>query len=320
MNTSQKIKIGTRGSPLALAQAHLVRELLLCQTPDKEGGIEIVPIRTTGDVLTDRPLSEAGGKGLFTRELDHAIQEQRIDLAVHSMKDVPTTLAENTVIPCILPREDPRDAFICLTAHSLEHLEPGSVVGTASLRRQAQILARYPHLQVRMLRGNVETRLRRLEDGNIDATLLALAGLKRLGLEHRVTSILDTDTMLPAVAQGAIGIACHSSRTDIYDRLASLNDVKTHIAVTCERAFLARLDGSCRTPIAGLATLSTDEDTITLRGLHTRSHNLTACPPELVEGSLSGPASDPQTLGCRLADRLLEISSRNPGLTISNKR
>ena len=284
----------------------------------KKVRIDIVPIRTTGDMLTDRPLSEAGGKGLFTRELDHAVQEHRIDLAVHSMKDVPTSLAEGIAIPCILPREDPRDAFICLTAHSLQQLEPGSVVGTASLRRQAQILARYPRLQVHILRGNVETRLRRLEEGNVDATLLALAGLKRLGLEDRVTSILDTETMLPAVAQGAIGITCHSSRADICDWLTPLNDTTTHTAVTCERAFLARLDGSCRTPIAGLATLSTHEGTITLRGLRTRSYDITTSPPNSSKALCRAPRlmhkhSAIALLKAFWAENLLEELRHNPG-------
>lgn len=313
MNTSQKIKIGTRGSPLALAQAHLVRDLLCQQDPDRRSMAEIIPIRTTGDILTDCPLSEAGGKGLFTRELDDAVQQHAIDLAVHSMKDVPTVLAQDVALPCILPREDPRDAFICLTAQNFEQLTPGSVVGTASLRRQAQVLARYPHLQVRMLRGNVETRLRRLQEGAVDATLLALAGLKRLGLADRATSILDTDVMLPAVAQGAIGITCHSRRADMHELLTPLNDAKTHTTITCERAFLARLDGSCRTPIAGLATLSADGGTVTLRGLRAQSYDDVSCHPQLIESYLSGPAHNPEALGCRLAEHLLEILESNPG-------
>lgn len=249
------IRIGTRGSPLALAQAAEVRAALLAAhgelAPER---LEVVVIRTSGDKVQDRTLADIGGKGLFTKEIDEALLDGRIDLAVHSMKDVPTWLAEGLAIPCLLPREDPRDAFISPRAARLDELAAGAVVGSASLRRQAQVLSRRPDLEVRVLRGNVATRLRKLDEGEVDATYLALAGLRRLGREDVVTSIPPLEEMLPAVAQGAIGIACRADDGRLRDLLAPLNDPDTEVCVAAERALLAALDGSCRTPIAGLAT------------------------------------------------------------------
>lgn len=251
----QTLKIGTRGSPLALAQAYLTRDLLQKSFPEltEEGALEIVIIKTTGDKILNQPLADIGGKGLFTKEIDEALLDGRIDIAVHSMKDVPTYLPPGTILPCNLPREDVRDVFISAKYKNLSELPEGAVVGSASLRRQAQLLAKYPTLQVINFRGNVQTRLRKLQEGACDATLLALAGLKRLGLEDKVTSVLSTEEMLPAVAQGAIGIACREGDPASQRALAALNHEETRLAVVAERAFLAALDGSCRTPIAGWA-------------------------------------------------------------------
>ncbi|CAN6271576.1 unnamed protein product [Urochloa humidicola] len=207
------IRIGTRGSQLALAQAYETRDKLKAAHSElaEEGAIEIVIIRTTGDIVLDKPLADIGGKGLFTKEIDEALLNGTIDIAVHSMKDVPTYLPNGTILPCNLPREDVRDVFISLTANSLAELPAGSLIGSASLRRQSQILYKYPSLKVVNFRGNVQTRLKKLEEGEVHATLLALAGLKRLNLVDNVTSLLSVDEMLPAVAQGAIGIACRSN-------------------------------------------------------------------------------------------------------------
>ncbi|KAH0990758.1 hypothetical protein GBA52_002241 [Prunus armeniaca] len=248
-------------SPLALAQAHETRDKLMASHPDlaEEGAIQIVIIKTTGDKILSQPLADIGGKGLFTKEIDEALINGEIDIAVHSMKDVPTYLPDKTILPCNLPREDVRDAFISLTASSLADLPAGSTIGTASLRRKSQILNRYPSLNVlENFRGNVQTRLRKLNEKVVQATLLALAGLKRLDMTENVTSILSLDEMLPAVAQGAIGIACRSNDDKMANYIASLNHEETRLAVACERAFLLTLDGSCRTPIAGYA--SRDED------------------------------------------------------------
>ena len=250
-----KLRIGTRGSPLALWQAHEVRRLLCAAHGLAEEAIAIVVIKTSGDRIQDRPLSEVGGKGLFTKEIEEALLERSIDLAVHSMKDVATVLPEGLVIPCLLPREDPRDALISPKARSLAELPPGAVVGTSSLRRQSQVRQVRPDLKVVSLRGNVETRLRKIADGHADATLLALAGLKRLGLEAHVAAALSVDEMLPAIAQGAIGIEVRSDDDGTARLLEPLHHADTGMRVAAERAFLARLDGSCRTPIAGLAEL-----------------------------------------------------------------
>eukprot|EP00873_Tetraselmis_striata_P006535 jgi/Tetstr1/426799/TSEL_017014.t1 len=259
--------IGTRGSPLALAQAYLTRDLLKSNFPElaEEGALEIKIIKTTGDKILNQPLADIGGKGLFTKEIDEALLDGRVDIAVHSMKDVPTYLPEGTVLPCNLPREDTRDAFISAKYKSLAELPEGAIVGSAALRRQCQLLAKYPHLKIVNFRGNVQTRLRKLEEGVVDATLLALAGLKRLGLTEHITTILEEDEMLPAVAQGAIGIACRTGDDASAKFLAGLNHEPTRLAVVCERAFLMALDGSCRTPIAGHATI--EGDTMSFAGL-----------------------------------------------------
>jgi hydroxymethylbilane synthase len=259
-----KIRIGTRGSPLALAQARLVQRMITETNKLGEDACELVVIKTTGDRIVDRPLAEAGGKGLFTKELEEALYANSIDLAVHSMKDVPTVLPDGLVIGPILKREDPRDAFISVKHTTLDSVPAGASVGTSSLRRQAQLLHRRPDLEVVPFRGNVETRLRKLDEGIADATFLACAGLNRLGLARHIKMPIDTEIMLPAVAQGAIGIELRGEDTGTAERIAPLNDAVSALCVTAERAFLAKLDGSCRTPIAGLAELL--EGTLHFRG------------------------------------------------------
>ena len=260
-------RIGTRGSPLALAQAQEVRQRLIAAHPELAGErrLEIVVITTTGDRDRSRPLSEIGGKGLFTKEIEEALIDGRIDLAVHSMKDVPTWLPEGLEISTILPREDARDALFSTAGDSLASLPAGARVGTVSLRRQAQILAARPDLKVAPIRGNVDTRLRKLAEGEVDATLLAVAGLRRLGQAERITAALAPEEMLPAVAQGAIGLEVRSADDAAKALLAPLNDADSTVRVGAERACLEVLDGSCRTPIAAYAELNGGR--LRLRGL-----------------------------------------------------
>ena len=252
---SDILKIGTRGSPLALAQAHETRRLLAAASGRDEARFEIVVIRTSGDMIQDRALAEAGGKGLFTKEIDTAMLKGEIDIAVHSSKDLPTLLPPGIFVAGYLPREDVRDALISARSTTLAGLPRAGTLGTASLRRQAQVKRLRPDLQVGLLRGNVETRLGKAERGEIDATLLAFAGLKRLGLAHRATALLDIEEFLPAVGQGAIGITARPDDRRALERLAPILDAATAHALGAERAFLAVLDGSCRTPIAGHARL-----------------------------------------------------------------
>jgi len=262
------IRLGTRGSALALAQAQEVRERLARAHGElaAEGAVEIVVIKTTGDRVQDRTLAEIGGKGLFTKEIEEALLDGRIDAAVHSMKDVPTWLPDGLTLAAILPREDPRDALFARRGDTLAGLPAGSVVGTASLRRQAQVLLLRPDLEVVPLRGNVQTRLRKLNEGQVDATLLAVAGLRRLGMAERVTALLSPDEMLPAVAQGAIGLEIRADDTATRECVAALDDPRSARRVAAERACLAVLDGSCRTPIAALAEFE-DDGTLRLRAL-----------------------------------------------------
>ncbi|MEQ1653668.1 MAG: hydroxymethylbilane synthase [Hyphomicrobium sp.] len=250
------IRIGTRGSPLAMAQAHEVRDRIAKAHGLAQEAISITVIKTMGDQVLDRPLSEIGGKGLFTKEIEDALLANEIDVAVHSMKDMQTALPDGLSIGAVLPREDVRDAFISLKYASIADLPKGTTVGTSSLRRQAQLLNARPDLDVIGFRGNVQTRLKKLQEGVADATFLAVAGLKRLGLADRITSAIPLEQMLPAVAQGAIGLEIRSGDEKSADMIAPLNDAATALAVTAERAFLARLEGSCRTPIAGHAHLS----------------------------------------------------------------
>lgn len=252
----RSIRIGTRGSPLALAQAQETRARLLGAHPGLSAAqVEIQIIRTTGDRVQDRPLSEIGGKGLFTKEIEEALLAKQIDLAVHSMKDMPTQLPGGLAIICLLPREDPRDVLISSKAAFLGELPLGATVGTSSLRRQALVLRARPDLRVVAFRGNVDTRLAKLDAGDVDATLLALAGLRRLGMEGVTASPVSVEEMLPAVAQGAIGIEARVDDARIAGLLRPLNHLPTEYCVNAERAFLAALDGSCRTPLAALAEM-----------------------------------------------------------------
>ena len=299
---TQSIRLGTRGSPLALAQARLVRAALAAAHGWSEDAIEIVTIRTSGDRIQDRPLSEAGGKGLFTKEIEEALLAGAIDLAVHSAKDMPTVLPEGLMLAACLPREDVRDAFISRKAASLRELPQGAVVGTASLRRQAQVKRLRPDVSTVVLRGNVETRLRKLDAGEVDATLLALAGLKRLGLADKATALLDVDEFLPAVGQGAVTIEARVDDARTRELLAKIDHADTSVALDCERAFLAVLDGSCRTPIAGHAVLN--GDALRFRGMILRPDG-----SEAFETARSGSRKDAVALG---ADAGAELKARAP--------
>lgn len=300
-SNSSLLRIGTRGSPLALAQAEDVRARLAVAHGLDPVAIEICVIRTSGDVIQDRPLAEVGGKGLFTKEIEQALFERKVDLAVHSAKDMETVLPAGLVAPAFLRREDVRDAFISRKAATLADLPAGAVIGTASLRRQAIVRRLRGDLRVISLRGNVQTRLRKLDAGEVDATLLALAGLKRLGLTAVATSIFSVDEFLPAVGQGAIAIETRADDARTRDLVAPINDADTMTAITAERAFLAALDGSCRTPIAGHARIAAD-GMLMLRGLIVTPDGGTAH-----ETNRSGPASEAAALG---ADAGAELKRR----------
>lgn len=282
-----KLRIGTRGSPLALYQANTVRDRLAAANPDAPVP-EIVPIRTTGDAVTDRPLAELGGKGLFTKEIDRAQLDGEIDIAVHSAKDMETWLADGIAIGAALEREDPRDALI--GAGSIASIPEGGRVGTASLRRRAQLLALRPDLETVLFRGNVETRLRKVRDGEADATLLAYAGLRRLGRGEAADAVLDEDEMLPAAGQGIIAITHRSADDRAGSALEAISDASAMLCLRAERAMLDALDGTCHTPLAGLARLDGDEMRLT---------GLAAWPDgrDLVRLSDVGPASAPEALG-----------------------
>lgn len=293
------LRIGTRGSPMAVFQANHVRDRLLAVHSGLEA--EVVIIQTTGDKVQDRTLAEIGGKGLFTKEIEQGLFDGSIDIAVHSMKDVETVLPDGLVIATLLPRDDPRDAFISHKADSLAALPAGSVVGTASMRRQAQIRMVRPDLRVQPIRGNAGTRLRKLEEGEADATLLAIAGLRRIGKEDVAACILEPEEMLPAVAQGAIGVEAHNDNTAVLDLLAVLHDADTAYCIGAERALLAALDGSCRTPIAALAEIE--------GGLELVMRALIASPDGTESHTVSrrGPLSDATAMG---ADAGRELRAR----------
>lgn len=266
--TAPRIRLGTRGSPLALAQATEVRRRLIAAHPElaEEEAVKVIEIKTTGDRVTDRPLAEVGGKGLFTKEIEGALAAGEIDAAVHSMKDVPTWLPDGLELAAYLPREDVRDAFFSPHADSVAALPEGARVGSASLRRQAQLLLIRPDLKVGLIRGNVETRLRKLEAGEVDATLLAVAGLNRLGRSAAIQTRLSTEEMLPAVGQGAVGLEVRANDEQTYKYVRALNDPWTEARVSAERACLEVLEGSCRTPIAALAEVA-EGDRLRFRAL-----------------------------------------------------
>lgn len=294
----RRFRIGTRGSKLALVQAHMVAgHVAKALGLAPEVACEIVIFKTQGDIVLDRNLSEIGGKGLFTAEIEEALHNGGIDLAVHSMKDMPTVLPDGLLIDCILEREDPRDAFLSTKGASLAELPRNAVVGTSSLRRGAQVLAKRPDVTIVSFRGNVQTRLKKLADGVADATMLAMAGLSRMNLLDQVTAPLSPEEMLPAVAQGAIGVERRADDEEAAKILATFNHAESALRVSAERALLAVLDGSCRTPIAALAEISGKR--MSLRGMI-----LTPDGKEVLETSRDGLASDAVAMGIDAGNEL----------------
>lgn len=297
-NPAQPFKIGTRGSPLALWQAHETRRSLMAAFDLPEAAFEIVVIKVLGDQILDKALKDIGGKGLFTREIEEALLDGGIDVAVHSMKDMPTLQPEGLVLDCYLPREDVRDGFVSPSVPALMDLPLGAVVGSSSLRRRAQLAHRRPDLRLVEFRGNVQTRMKKLQDGVAVATFLAMAGLNRLGMAHMARAAISVDEMLPAVAQGAIGIERRIADKRAEHMLAAIHHTPTGQRLRAERAFLLRLDGSCETPIAGLAVL--DGDQVWLRGEILRPDG-----SKVITGQLRGAVADGAGLGTDLAAELL---------------
>lgn len=299
---AQPLKIGTRGSPLALAQAHETRTRLIAAFGLPEAAFEIVVIKTTGDdaalIAADRPLKEIGNKGLFTKEIEEQLLAGEIDIAVHSMKDMPVLQPEGLVLDCNLPREETADAFVSLRFSAIAELPEGATVGTSSLRRRAQLLHRRPDLSVVEFRGNLQTRLKKLGDGVAEATFLAIAGLNRLGLTDVPRAAIAPEEMLPAIAQGAIGIERRVSDTRTAELLAAIHHAETGQRLAAERAFLAALDGSCETPIAGLATL--DGANLRLRGEILRTDGSQA-----LADDVTGAVEDGPEIGRSMAAKLL---------------
>lgn len=299
---AQPLRIGTRGSPLALAQAHETRRRLMAAHDLPEQAFQIVVIKVSGDdrtlIAADKPLKEIGNKGLFTREIEEALLAGSIDIAVHSMKDMPTAQPGGLVLDCYLPREDVRDAFVSPSVESLADLPAGAVVGSSSLRRRAQLANRFPDLRLVEFRGNVQTRLQKLQDGVATATFLAMAGLNRLGLSHVARGAISVEDMLPAVAQGAIGIERRSADARTAALLAPIHDLPTGQRLAAERSFLARLDGSCETPIAGLAVI--EGDALWLRG-----EILAPDGSRAIRGERRGPLAEGAAIGADLAQALL---------------
>ena len=293
------LRIATRGSPMALYQAGLVRDRLRAAHAELagDGAVELVPLRTTGDRVQDRRLAEIGGKGLFTKEIEEALLDRRVDLAVHSLKDVETALPGGLEIACVLRRDDPRDALVSRRGAGLAELPQGARVGTASLRRRAQLLRQRPDLAILPVRGNVDTRLGKLAAGEFDALVLALCGLERLGNAAVASEILSPEQMLPAVGQGALAVECRGADDAVRRLLAPLNDPASAACVAAERAMLAALDGSCRTPIAGLATI--DGDRLTLQALLLAPDGDTER-----RGQIGGAVAEAVALGTELGARL----------------
>jgi hydroxymethylbilane synthase len=295
--TSNTLRIGTRASRLALWQAEWVQHQL--QTLHPELTVTLVPITTKGDKILDVPLAKVGGKGLFVKEIEAALHDGGIDLAVHSMKDVPSVLPSGLILPCIPPREDPRDALVTPDARGFEQLPESARIGTSALRRQAQLLHRRPDLDIVSLRGNVETRLRKMEEEKLDGIVLAAAGLKRLGLAERISEHLPTDLSLPAIGQGALGLECREDDRRTLALIAPLHDPATALAVTAERAFLRRLDGGCQVPLAAHATVS--GESLSLTGLVAEVDGR-----NLLKETFAVSLSQAESVGCQLAENLLE--------------
>ncbi|MGV3709144.1 MAG: hydroxymethylbilane synthase [Gemmatimonas sp.] len=295
MNQGTTLVIGTRGSKLALAQTELVRAAIAAIRPDIV--TEVLRITTTGDRVQDRPLSQVGGKALFVTEIETALRERRIHLAVHSAKDIPSDLPDDMRIAACLPRADARDVLVSRVSASIATLPAGAIVGTSSPRRACQLRALRPDLELRDIRGNVDTRLAKLHSGAYDAIILAAAGLSRLGLLEHVTEYVSLDSMLPCGAQGAIAIEVSAENTEVFQIISQLDHAPTHTAVTCERAFLETIGGTCETPLAAHATI--DDGRLTLRGMIGDSRG------KRVHGTSSAPPSEAAPLGVRLARLLL---------------
>ena len=298
------LRIGTRGSPLALAQAYETRERLSAAFNLPLDSFEIVVIKTTGDKVVNRPLKEIGGKGLFTKEIEEALLEESIDIAVHSMKDMPVYQPKGLVLDTFLPREDVRDAFISRVHKGLADIPQGATVGTSSLRRKAQLMSKRPDLKIVEFRGNVQTRLKKLDDGVAECTFLAVAGLNRLNMEDIITTAISTEEMLPAVAQGAIGIERRENDIRIATMLEAIHNSKTGLLLSAERAFLEALDGSCETPIAGLAELSNGN-------LRFRGEILRPDGSEVFSDEQMASKEDATLMGVEMAKKLLNKAGSN---------
>ena len=299
--TDSRIRIATRKSPLALWQANHVRDALLVRHPELD--VELLTMTTQGDKILDTPLAKVGGKGLFVKELETGMLEGRADLAVHSMKDVPVEFPQGLCLAAVLPREDPRDVLISNTCSSIDELPQGARLGTSSLRRQSQLRARRPDLQILDLRGNVNTRLSKLDNGEYDAIMLAAAGVKRMGWEARITEFLPPEQFLPAIGQGAIGIEIREEDDRLHELVAELNDAQTAIRISAERALNEALQGGCQVPIAGYSEIS--HGVILLRALVGRPDGT-----ELVQGVISGKPEDAEELGRVLAEDLLSRGAK----------
>jgi hydroxymethylbilane synthase len=294
------IKIGTRGSSLALAQSGWIKSMIEAQHPDVS--VELIRIMTKGDKILDSALSKIGGKGLFVKEIEEALLRKDVDLAVHSIKDVPGEIPDGLCLPVFPEREDPRDAFISKNYSSLSLLPEGASVGTGSLRRSSQLLSKRPGLKIIPIRGNVDTRIKRMETGEFQAIILAAAGLKRLGLAERIKLLLPIDECLPAIGQGALGLETREGDKRVIDRISFLNHMETELTVRAERAFLKRLEGGCQVPIAGLCVI--EGAFIRLSGMVAELDG-----SRIIKNELAGPKDQPEELGIALAERLLKAGA-----------
>ena len=303
-NLTLPIKIGSRGSPLALAQAHQTRDRLKSAFRLDDKDFEIIAISTKGDRIQDKPLKDFGGKGLFTSEIEQQLTDGAIDIAVHSMKDVPTELPAGLIMTAILPREDVRDAFISVKYNALKQLPQGAVIGSSSLRRAAILLAMRPDFKIVNFRGNVQTRLEKLANGDVDATILALAGLNRLGINEVMTHSISAADMLPAVAQGAIGLEVRDNDVSMIKLLSAINCGESQVEVNMERAFLRALDGSCRTPIAALAQVFGQQ-------IEFKGKILTPDGKIVHEVAITAPLNQAEIFGRNLGLELLEKAGPN---------
>ncbi|MCI5131965.1 MAG: hydroxymethylbilane synthase [Candidatus Electrothrix sp. EH2] len=290
------LRIGTRASMLAVTQSNWIKKQIEQQYPDTS--VELVKIVTKGDKILDVPLAKVGGKGLFVKEIEDALLDERVDMAVHSMKDVPAELPEDLEVAIVPKREIPQDAFVSVTYKNIDALYQGAVIGTSSLRRKAQLNALRPDLEIRDLRGNLDTRLRKVDEGEYDAIILAGAGLNRLGMQRRITALFTPEQMLPAIGQGSLGIELRRADTELLNGLQFLHHRETAVTVAAERAFLLRLEGGCQVPIGGFATL--EGDTVTLTGLIASLDGKT-----IIREQLSGSTADAEKIGVTLAETLL---------------